>query len=297
MDFLCNNRADCFPCYESPIGNLTVEDDETFQFWRFEYNPPDQPPPLNRWRQMGCLALCTSEVSQQDADLCAARQAQFCNPPPPPDQLTFSAAASCTKLCPDGTAFTYFVPAGLFVADSALAAQAAATAYACRQAELLKLCLGDLPSPVCEGVFFSEQITVTGQTRAIHFSIVSGSLPPGVSLVPAGMACFILGTPTATGSYSFTIQAFDNAGNHMQKGYTLVVAGITNASILPPATAGTPYSFQFTAVGFVSPVFASNPVFPDALPSGLTFSPSGLLSGTPTVSAVFSFPVTVHEAP
>lgn len=55
---------------------------------------------------------------------------------------------------------------------------------------------------------------------APSFSVVSGSLPPGLSLNPSTAA--ITGTPTAAGSYPFTVRGSNSAGN-TDRGTTIVV--------------------------------------------------------------------------
>lgn len=57
---------------------------------------------------------------------------------------------------------------------------------------------------------FSDSLTVWGATSPITYSIVSGSLPPGLSLNTA--TGVISGTSTSLGSYSFTLQAVDSKG-------------------------------------------------------------------------------------
>jgi hypothetical protein len=55
---------------------------------------------------------------------------------------------------------------------------------------------------------------------APSFSVVSGSLPPGLSLNASTAA--ITGTPTTTGTYPFTVRGSNSAGN-TDRGTTIVV--------------------------------------------------------------------------
>lgn len=59
----------------------------------------------------------------------------------------------------------------------------------------------------------------------------------------------------------------------------------------PHGTIGVPYSYQFVASG--SPIFSLDY---GSLPDGLTLSPSGLLSGTPTTQAGYTFSVRASNA-
>jgi len=121
------------------------------------------------------------------------------------------------------------------------------------------------------------------------FSLASGALPDGLALSPAGV---LSGTPTATGSYTFALKAANGLAPDAVTGDVTVdiddAPAFTAAS--PPGTAsqGSPYAYQFEASGYPDPVFS---VASGALPDGLTLSPSGSLSGTPTVLGSSTFSV------
>jgi subtilisin-like proprotein convertase family protein len=65
-------------------------------------------------------------------------------------------------------------------------------------------------------------------------------------------------------------------------------------SPLPPAVVGLPYSQTLTASGTAGPYTYA--VTAGALPTGLTLTASGILSGTPTSNATFNFTVTATDA-
>ena len=66
-------------------------------------------------------------------------------------------------------------------------------------------------------------------------------------------------------------------------------AVLVNKSPSTTLTAGTPYSYTFTATGTPSPTFST---FSGSLPTGLTLNAStGVLSGTPTTGGSFTFVV------
>ena len=78
---------------------------------------------------------------------------------------------------------------------------------------------------------------------------------------------------------------------------TLTVAAPTLSivpSTLPSVIIGSPYSQTLQATGGTGPYAWS--ITSGALPSGLTLSPSGILSGTPAVSGPASFTATVTDA-
>jgi hypothetical protein len=118
-------------------------------------------------------------------------------------------------------------------------------------------------------------------------TVTSGSLPPGLSLNTDGD---ISGVPSTDGHYEFTVTATN--GSATDATITSVI-DVSDATIVlggtPPAgTVGTPYSFQFTAEGTPQPTVTAS----GNLPRGLTLSPSGLLSGTPTTAGTYAFTVT-----
>ncbi len=65
-----------------------------------------------------------------------------------------------------------------------------------------------LPSGA-RGVPYSRQITASGGTQPYSWSLASGALPPGMSLTGTGV---LGGTPTLSGTYSFTVRVRDAAG-------------------------------------------------------------------------------------
>ncbi len=66
-----------------------------------------------------------------------------------------------------------------------------------------------LPSATV-GSPYSATLTATGGLPPYTWSIISGSLPPGLSLDTSGN---ITGTPTTPGTYNFTVQVVDPIGN------------------------------------------------------------------------------------
>ena len=133
------------------------------------------------------------------------------------------------------------------------------------------------------GVAYSQQITATGGTAPYTFTVLSGTLPPGLTLSTSGL---LSGTPTAPGSSTVVIQGTDANACPGVITYVIVVAAAACPVItvapptLPAGRVGTAYSQQITASGGTgASVFT---VLSGILPAGLTLSSSGLLSGTPT---------------
>ena len=74
---------------------------------------------------------------------------------------------------------------------------------------------------------YSATLTATGGTPPYAWSIVSGSLPTGLTLNPSSGA--ITGTPTAIGNFSFTAQVTDSSGPPQNATKALNLS-ITNAT-------------------------------------------------------------------
>lgn len=109
------------------------------------------------------------------------------------------------------------------------------------------------------------------------------------------------GTPTVEGTFNFTISATDSSGGtgpySGSRAYTLTVAAPVIAlspATLPPANEGVAYAQTITASGGTAPYTYSTT--PGALPSGITLSSSGVLSGTPTVNGTYNFTVTATDS-
>lgn len=138
------------------------------------------------------------------------------------------------------------------------------------------------------GLAASVTVSTTG-SASITFAVQAGSLPTGLSLnTSTGV---ISGTPSAAGSYSFTIRATNSVG-YADQAFTGTVTGI--APTITSTSLGTPYrAFAFSqtiAVTGTSPITFA--VQSGTLPAGLTLnSTTGVISGTPTTVASSTFSI------
>ncbi len=143
------------------------------------------------------------------------------------------------------------------------------------------------------GTAFTSYTFAANGTPAPAYSIANGSLPSGLTLSSAGV---LSGTPTAAGSYTFTVQASNTAGSVNSNSITITVSIANQApstfSDQIPATSGvvgTAFAlYTFVANGTPTPTYS---IVSGALPSGLTLSASGVLSGTPIVAGAYTFTV------
>lgn len=72
-----------------------------------------------------------------------------------------------------------------------------------------------------EGVAYSVDINISNEIGPVTFAVTAGALPAGVTLNASTGA--LSGTPSAAGSYSFTITATDTYGNYGSASYTLSI--------------------------------------------------------------------------
>ena len=145
-----------------------------------------------------------------------------------------------------------------------------------------------------------------GPALPYQYSIIAGSLPPGLSLSKSGL---ISGTPTQAGSWSFYVNLSDQnppsatwcRPAESQRQFTITVidgAAATPLTIVQPAltpkaiVVGTACRVQFTAQGGGTQTWS---VQSGSVPTGLTLSSSGLLSGTPSAAGDFSFTIKVTD--
>src|SRR5262249_58916854 len=114
-----------------------------------------------------------------------------------------------------------------------------------------------------------------------------GDLPTGLTLSPRGA---FSGRPTVGGVFPITVRATDGGGAFGGRDFLLEIGAITiNPDTLPAGQVGASYNRAITQTGGTAPVTFR--LSKGKLPTGLTLSPRGELSGMPTVGGVF--PITV----
>lgn len=141
------------------------------------------------------------------------------------------------------------------------------------------------------GTPYRLQASATGGVAPYRFTL-SGTAPPGLSFANG----LLSGTPTEPGTYTFTIEATDEANQRGQRGYTLVVRPgplVILTSSAPDGQVGTAYQLGLAASGGIKPYTWSAT---GSLPPGLSLDPnSGALSGTPTTPGTYQFSAQVSD--
>jgi hypothetical protein len=146
------------------------------------------------------------------------------------------------------------------------------------------------------GSAYDVTLAGAGGTPPYLWTVSGGSVPPGFAL--NAHTGELAGTPTAAGTFTFTVTLVDSASIGTQEQFTIVIgAGITftTPASLPNAVAGTPYTFTLGAAGGQPPYAWS--ITSGLLPAGLALNASsGVISGTATANGTFNFTVQVSDA-
>jgi len=162
----------------------------------------------------------------------------------------------------------------------------------------LTIAPASLPNGALSATYNNQQLTASGSgVGDYQFAVSSGALPLGLRMDPDGQ---LYGTPTATGTYRFTITGtFLLSGCTGSREYTLTITpqcpAITiNPASLPAAPQGRAYNQTLTAAGGAAPY--SFAITTGALPPGMSLSAGGVLSGAPTQPGSFPFTITATAA-
>ena len=163
----------------------------------------------------------------------------------------------------------------------------------------LALAFNDSNFPLPNAIVSTQydfQLTGRAGCPPYVWTVISGSLPPGIQLTTGGN---ITGIPTAAGSWGFFVDLADTGCpgflGHSQRPFTLdVIPKLTvTTPSLTSGVIGVPYSTQLTYDGGGQVTWS---VLSGALPAGVTLSPTGLLSGTPTTIGPTSFTVFIKDS-
>jgi hypothetical protein len=137
---------------------------------------------------------------------------------------------------------------------------------------------------------YSATLSATDANGSVSYSVVSGSLPTGLSLNASSGV--ISGTPTSSLNTTFTVRATDLGGNYVDRSFTIPNSSPSwiTGTILTTFTRNVSYSNQLSASDDSGNTLSYS-LISGSLPTGLTLSSTGLISGTPTSSSPVSFSV------
>ncbi|HEU0297230.1 MAG TPA: sortase [Anaerolineales bacterium] len=112
---------------------------------------------------------------------------------------------------------------------------------------------------------YSQTITASGGTAPYTFAVTAGTLPTGLTLSSGGV---LSGTPTATGTFNFTVTATDSSGGSGpftgSQAYSITI----NSSLGYPSVVSTSLTTSYTGTGPGSFVATFNKAVDD--PAGNT---------------------------
>jgi Putative Ig domain len=154
-----------------------------------------------------------------------------------------------------------------------------------------------------QDVPYSGTISTIGATGPFTWVILSGSLPPGLTLSNSTTASVsITGTPTATGTSTFTVQVTQSSGSPISRTFTITVnpppaLTITTPATLTPGTVGQAYSYTLQA-SFGTPPYTWT-IVNGNLPGGsgnLNLNSNGVILGTPQIAGTSTFTVQVQDS-
>jgi hypothetical protein len=183
------------------------------------------------------------------------------------------------------------------VTDSASPANTTSQSYNMQFVAKLSL-YGTMPDGYLNQNYFSN-LYYNGGKYPLAWSVVSGSLPPGIKLTNPQYGGFT-GTPTQIGSYSFTVQASDSSFPPQTAQLPLTM------NVKPPVLSmpfslpnrlplNVPFSGIAAATGGIPPYTWA--LTAGTLPTGLSLNTStGEVSGAPTLLGSYNFTITVTDS-
>jgi len=218
---------------------------------------------------------------------------------------TLAASAGCTLAVdfvpPDAETYN----GALVLTDNNL--NAAAPGYATQTINLngtgrgaqITLSPTSLPDAIYE-MAYSVVLTASGGTAPYTYSVSTGSLPAGLILNTSGT---ISGSPTVTGSFSFTIKATDSNNLNGTQNYTLIVSPATPTISISDIPSNAVYGGSFTATysysGNGTPVESVSSITPSvctASGSVVSFVEVGICTLTASATATTDYAAVTGSA-
>jgi Zn-dependent metalloprotease len=140
----------------------------------------------------------------------------------------------------------------------------------------------------------ANSIVASGGNPAYTYAVTAGTFPTGLTLNTNGT---VTGTPTAAGTFTFTVTATDVYGcTGVNSTYSveMVCPTITLDDTLPDGTVGTAYPANSIIASGGNPAY-TYAVTAGTFPTGLTLNTNGTVTGTPTAAGTFTFTVTATD--
>jgi hypothetical protein len=141
---------------------------------------------------------------------------------------------------------------------------------------------------------YSATLQAENANGAVTWAVVGeGPLPPGLILNQS--TGIIAGTSTTAGTFTFTVRATDSSALFDDQELSISIAAqlTVTTTRLPSGTLGAFYSVQLQSAGGIGAV--SWRIVTGSLPSGLSISQAGVISGGPTTSGTFAFTIEASD--
>lgn len=212
-----------------------------------------------------------------------------------------SGAGCGTLSSTTGSGIVYTAPPGV---TAPLAVTVMATVSGTGDTQSLTLTVNPDPSITATlpsgtvGLAYSGTVRGSGGTGALTLAVASGSLPAGLTFNPG--TGVVSGIPTVAGVANFVAQVTDSSATpFIAKANEFITITAPNAPLTllsgnpPNGVVGTPYTTSLTVSGGTAPYVFS--LTTGALPLGLTLSPAGVISGTPTTPGISTFIAQVQD--
>ena len=215
-----------------------------------------------------------------------------------PPGLTLSNSGTVSGTASTAGSYTFTIVAS----DTVYAGETGSRQYTLtvNPASTLTLTPTSLPNATVGDSYSPVTITASGGSGSYTFALATGGkLPAGLKLTSAGV---LSGTPTTTSGspFRFTIVATDKSNSHLtgSRAYTLTVdpAITLSPTTLPVATVGNAVDDKLTAKGGSGADYTFALASGSSLPSGLTLSTAGVITGTPAQSGKDTFTIVATDS-
>ncbi|MGA9768516.1 MAG: putative Ig domain-containing protein [Blastocatellia bacterium] len=151
------------------------------------------------------------------------------------------------------------------------------------------------------GEDYTETLKAIGGSSPYRWILTGGKLPDGLQMTEAGV---ISGKPTTPGEdISFDVRLLDQSGQNLTKTFSIDIDPAPQLTILsqnplPLAAVGVPYRNELKATSGTAPYEwdKKKKKKTGQYPDGVTLSPDGVLSGTPTAQGVSNFTIRVTDS-
>lgn len=143
------------------------------------------------------------------------------------------------------------------------------------------------------GQSYYDALTATGGFIPYHWELLGDSkLPSGLDLASHGD---VVGVPLEAGNAKFNVSVFDNETQDAPGVGSISIYAMPEITqdVIGPIRANKPFSQSLVASGGKSGLTWS---YMGTLPDGLSISPTGMISGTPTVTGSFAPTLSVTDA-